>query len=421
MNESQEKNTVEVTQEQKQPVDKKNDITARILCIVGAMLIWFYAVSSQTIIEDTRFASIPVELMSVDSIEDEYGMTVISGYDYNVDVTLSGTRSELSRIDADDISAYVDLSQIEAAGTYSLDVRVSAPGGVSVKELSSNYVDVYVDKRSSKNVEIRVNPIYMIESDYSLGTPESDIETVTVTGPADVLAEITHAQVTVDVGKLTKTVTTSGSIVLYAGNTPVTNPYVKATQNDVTVIIPVYSEKEIDLAVEFKYGYFNEKNSEITIRPSKIRIKGDPTELEKINSLPILTIDEKSVSTATTTRTAVIELPENIENVEGVDSATVTIKQIGVSTRDINVKNITVKNPHGLEYALTRESVNVTLRGSSGSLSLINESNISLEADLSYYLKGSGRVSVPVKVALPSSLSSAVYEIGEYTLEFDIK
>jgi len=79
MNESQKNNTVEEKNNQNKPVNKKNDTGARILCLVGAMLIWFYAVSSQTIIEDTRFASIPVKLMSVDTLEEEYGMTVISG------------------------------------------------------------------------------------------------------------------------------------------------------------------------------------------------------------------------------------------------------------------------------------------------------------------------------------------------------
>jgi len=80
-----------------------------------------------------------------------------------------------------------------------------------------------------------------------------------------------------------------------------------------------------------------------------------------------------------------------------------------------------VKNPEGLNYSIARDSVNVMLRGGSGSLALVSESNISLEADLSYYAKASGRVSVPVKIILPNSLSSSVYEIGEYTLEFDIK
>ena len=421
MNETRENMTARTEDNKQKPNSRKNDITARILCILGALLLWFYAVSSQTIIEDRRFVSIPVELLSADSLESEYGMTVISGYDYNVDVTLSGTRSELSKISAEDISAYVDLSQISSAGEYSLDVRTSAPGGISIKELSSNYVTVYVDKRSQKSVDIRVNPVYMIESDYSLGTPETNVETVTVTGPADVLDSITHAQVTVDVGKLTKSVTTSGTIVLYADSTPITNPYVKLSESDVTVRIPVYTEKEVDLSVEFKYGYFNENNALITIEPSKIRIKGDPTELEKISSVQIMTIDEKKLTGTTSTSTAVIELPDTVENVSRVDSATVTVAQINTFTRVINVSNISVKNPNGLDYELSEESVNITLRGSSGSLSLVTESNIGIEADLSYYSKDAGRVSVPLKVVLPTSLSSNVYELGEYTLEFDIK
>lgn len=421
MNETQENMTAHTNDNQQKSMSRKNDITARILCVFGAVLLWFYAVSSQTIIEDRRFVSIPVELIAADTLESEYGMTVISGYDYSVDVTLSGTRSELSKISAENISAYVDLSQISSAGEYSLDVRTSAPGGISVKELSSNYVTVYVDKRSQKSVDIRVNPVYMIESDYSLGTPETNVETVTVTGPADVLDSITHAQVTVDVGKLTKSVTTSGTIVLYADSTPITNPYVKVSESDVTVRIPVYTEKEVDLSVEFKYGYFNDNNTSITIEPSTIRIKGDPTELEKINSVEIMTIDEKKLTGTTSTSTAVIELPDTVENVSRIDSATVTVTQINTFTRVINVSNISVKNPNGLDYELSEESVNITLRGSSGSLSLVTKSNIGLEADLSYYSKGAGRVSVPIKVVLPSSLSSNVYELGEYTLEFDIK
>lgn len=421
MNESQQNNTVSANENTKQPISRKNDITARILCLIGALLIWFYAVSSQTIIEETRYASIPVELKNVDSLEDKHGMTVISGYDYSVDVTLSGTRSELGRIDAEDISAYVDLSALETSGNYSLDVRVSLPGGVSLKELSSNYVDVYVDKRASKNVEIKVNPEYMIESGYSLGTPQTSIETVTVTGPADVLADITHAQVNVNVGKITKTVTTTADIVLYASSTPVTNPYVKTTQSNVTVTIPVYAEKYVDLAIEFKHGYFNEKNTKITIEPSKIKIKGDPSLLESISSVYLMTVDEKAITSTTATQSARIELPDSVESADGVDFATVTIKQVGVSTRQINAENFVVRNPNGVEYEIISDSVNITLRGTPGSLALVHEENVSLEADLSYYSNSAGRINVPLKVILPQSLSAEVYEIGVYQAEINVK
>ncbi len=421
MNDYNENVTPETGKQSDKPIRRKSDITARIVCVVLALFIWFYAISSQTIIEERRFVSIPVELMGADTLEEQYGMTVISGYDYNVDVTLSGTRSELSRISAEDISAYVDLSQINAAGEYSLDVRTSAPGGIGLKEISANYVNVYVDKRTQKNVEIRVSPTYQIESDYSLGTPVTSISSVTVSGPADVLEGITHAQVSVNVGKLTKSVTTSGKIVLYAGSTLVTNPYVKVSETDVTVTIPVYTEKEVPFSVAFKYGYFNEKNSSISITPASLRIKGDPTELEKISSIELLTLDEKKLTGTTSMTTAAIELPDSVENVDRIDSAVVTVTQLNTSTRVINVDNVTVKNPEGLNYQMAEGGLNITLRGSSGSLSLVTESNISLEADLGYYKASAGRISVPVKVILPASLQSSVYELGEYTLEFDIK
>ena len=112
--------------------NRKKDLTAKIMCLIGAIILWFYVVSSQTIIDEKRFASIPVELISTDVIEDEYGMTVINGYNDTVDVTVSGVKNELNRLSAEDINAYVDLSQINAAGEYTLDVRTSVPGGISI-------------------------------------------------------------------------------------------------------------------------------------------------------------------------------------------------------------------------------------------------------------------------------------------------
>ena len=65
--------------------------------------------------------------------------------------------------------------------------------------------------------------------------------------------------------------------------------------------------------------------------------------------------------------------------------------------------------------------MNLTLRGSSGSLALVNEDNVTITADLSYYSKGTGKVTVPLTVSMPSGLSGSVYEIGEYSLEVEIK
>lgn len=417
MNETHEK-SVKVQEKD----NRKKDLTAKIMCVVGAVLLWFYVVSSQTIIDERRFASIPVEIMSTEIIENEYGMTVISGYNYTVDVTVSGVKNELNRLSAEDISAYVDLSKINAAGEYTLDVRTSVPGGVTIKELSSNYVNVYVDKRSSKPVEVRVNPIYSIESEYSIGTPSANLTNVTVTGPEDVLDNVAYAQATVDVGRLTGTVTATGSLVLIGKDGAViSNPYVKLHTTDVIVKIPVYTEKEIPLSVGFKHGFYNEKNSEIKIEPQSIVVRGEPAELARLGNIEVMTIDEKKMAGVTGSRVAVIELPDGIENVNRVESVTVTVTHINTLTRDIYVDNVEIKNPEGLDYSVKQDGINLTLRGSSGSLALISADNVTLTADLSYYSKGTGKVTVPVNVSIPAGLSGSVYELGEYSLEIEIK
>ncbi len=408
--------------ESKNEKEKNRDFAAKICCLVGAVLIWFYAVSAQTIIEDRKFVSIPVDIIGVDTLETESGMTVINGYDYTVDVTVSGTRSALNKIGADDIDAYVDVSQIAASGDHTLDVRTTVPGNVSQKELSTNYVNVYVDKRESRNVQIKINPLYSIESDLTLGTPAADFETITVSGPGNVLDMIEYAQVTLELGKLTKSITATGDIVLVGKDGGViTNPYVKLSRSEITVTVPVYAEKEVPLTVEFRYGYYDDSTARVTIVPQTILLRGDPTVLSGINDITVLTVDEKKMVGTTNTRTVMIELPDGVENRSKTESATVTVTHMNTSTREINVQGITVKNPNGLDYTLVDDSINVTLRGSSGSLAMVTPANIGAQVDLSFYSRGSGRVSVPVIISLPSTLSDSVYEIGDYTIDVEIK
>lgn len=185
--------------------------------------------------------------------------------------------------------------------------------------------------------------------------------------------------------------------------------------------MPVYAEKEVPLTVEFRYGYYDDSTARVTIVPQTILLRGDPTVLSGINDITVLTVDEKKMVGTTNTRTVMIELPDGVENRSKTESATVTVTHMNTSTREINVQGITVKNPNGLDYTLVDDSINVTLRGSSGSLAMVTPANIGAQVDLSFYSRGSGRVSVPVIISLPSTLSDSVYEIGDYTIDVEIK
>ena len=210
-----------------------------------------------------------------------------------------------------------------------------------------------------------------------------------------------------------------GSIEFDKSGAVITNPYVKLQTTEVSVYCPVYTYKEVPLTVSYKYNYYNASNVTITINPAAITIKGDPDELDRINSVSLTQLDEKKI-TGDLTQTATIVLPDGIDNVSGVSTATVSIVHKGTETRDLVVSNIVVTNPNNLNYSLDTASLTVKFRGAYSKLQMLSQSNIVANVDISYLTNSSGTVEVPVTFTIADALSASVYEIGEYKITVTI-
>ncbi len=399
---------------------KYENLIARILCVFAAVALWFYVVSADTTAKEKNFSGIPVKIRGIETVSSEQGLTVISGYGCTVDLTLAGPKTDIDRLAADDIDVYVDGSSITGAGEYTLEIIPSLPNGVSVVSQSVNYVSLYLDKSMTVTVPVKVNPVFTIESTYTLGTPEPSLETVNVTGPAEELEKLSHAAVSLDLGRVTKTLTASGTLTLVDQNGgTVSNPFVKLQNTEITVRFPVYTYKDIPLTVEYKYGYYNDSNVTVSIKPASIRIKGEPDALEDYDHLLVLQLDEKKI-TGDTSLSAKIVLPDDVTNVSGIETANVQVTHKNTETREIVVTNLSVLNPNGLNYKLESGSLNVKFRGARSLLSLLSSNNITATLDLGYLNKASGTVSVPVTVQVTSALEGSVYEIGAYKLDVTI-
>lgn len=400
---------------------RNEKLIAKILCVLAAIILWFYVVMTDTTTDEKVFSGISVDIRGRDRIEDTLGLTIISGYDLTVDVTVKGPRADINRLTVDDVKAYIDMKTVDGAGEYTLPIRTSLPNGITAGALSANYMTVYVDKRTTISVPIKIVTSQVIEADFTMGTPEPSIETVNVSGPEEVLRTIDHAEASFDLGRVSKTLISTGKLTLVDANgNEINDPYVRLQTSEVTVRFPVYIYRDFDLKVDTKYGYYDSTNSRITISPASIQVRGDPDVISSMDSVSLGQIDEKKI-TGDETKTMAIMLPDGVENLSGTTTATVTITQIGTTTKKLNVTDINVVNPNGLEYTLERNSLTVTFRGTKTMLDMLSSRNVSLTLDLGYLNKTSGTVSVPVTVNVQSTLSGKVYEIGDYSMNVTIK
>ena len=243
-----------------------------------------------------------------------------------------------------------------------------------------------------------------------------------MTGPKNVIDSIDYAIVDVDFSSLgiisetTSSVRTLG-LVDKDGNT-VSNPYLKLSRNEVKVTLPVYTEKEVPLSVSYMYGYFNEKNVEITITPETVRVKGDPAALSSLETLNVTQIDETAVTGDTTSVYTLADT--DYYSVLGDRNVTVSIKHVGTLVKTYSVDTISV-DAGSNTYELLTESVDVTLRGSAVALSNIEVRDISLKADISEYSKDySGVIKADLKVSIRSNYGDGVYEVGSYTAQIKV-
>ncbi len=397
-----------------------HDFVAKIVCLLLALILWVYVMEVENPDWEETVSDIPVELVNTDEIEIDHDLTIYGGYSEKVEITLRGRRNKLSEITADDIKATADVSEITEPGEYTLPISVIVPDDSELVGSSVENVTVLVDKRERKTVDII--PKYsglVIEDGYIQGDPVLSSPTVTVTGPSRYLSNIDHAEVLVpDLGKITSSVKAYGSVALIdSDGGTVSNPYVTLSISEISVDIPIYAHKTLPLVVEYRYGFFNDDNVEITLDRQTIDVRGDADVISKLDKLTVTTIDEKLYPDDTSFKVK-LTLPDGVEKLEDFDEVNITLHHRGTEKRSIVIPigEENVKNAGDTSYELLQSSLTITMRGDPGELYLVTAQNITAEIDLqSYSGAQSGRTRIPVRLRFNDT--KTVYEVGEYYID----
>lgn len=399
---------------------RAQDMVARILCALAAIMLWLYVMSIDSPDHERTFTGVLVNIENEVQLANNYNMSVISGYDNTVSVTVKGKKSDIDRYASSDISAFVDLLGVSGSGRHSLEVAAAAPAGLTVLEISPNTISVYTDQVASKTVPVDVNLHYTMESTYGLGIPETNIEQVQVSGPAGVLDTIAYARAELDLGQVTTSMTQRVPLKLVGeGGEEITNPYIRCDTTDVLVEVPVYMYKDIPVTVSFKYGYLNDQNAQVVVTPSTITVRGDPQVLADFNEYEAIVIDETKITGDYSQRTK-LTLPDGITNVDKIENVTIDVTHIGTETKSMSMlsSRINVEVPAGKGYEFLESVFSFTIRGPADVIGNFRTSHMAASIDLSSYEDVVGIVTVPVTITpLSTSYAGKVYAIGTYQIQ----
>lgn len=390
-----------------------------IFSILASVTIWLYVAYVENPDVSINIKGIKVEYINKDFMTDR--QLVIT--DINADtVTLRflGKRNTVSQLTNKNMSVNVDLSEVKTTGVFMLPYNVVYPidvnpASLTITSRSYDYITVTVDKLEKKDVPVRGTYDGSVASGYQAEPIEINPAAITVSGPQEVLDNISYAWVIVQRDNISKTYEDSLPFTLMDVNGhEVVSDQLTFSQNTIRVVIPVVMIKDVSLTVNLTPGAGADSTNAISvISPSSISVSGDAETLNNLNQIVLGTIDLSQFLNATTV-TLPIVLPNNTSNLTGLTEATVTVNITGLESVHLSADNIQVTNvTPGYTATIVTKSLDIILRGKTEDLSKVAPSNIRIVADLTELGATTGTYTVLAKVYVDGDIV-AVGPIGDY-------
>ena len=400
----------------------KNKITSFLLALAIAFGLWVYVITSVSPGSQETFYNIPVA-RDGETVLAERGLMITGVSSNTVNLTLSGTRKDLAKVNSGNITLKVDLSKIYGPGTHSLRYTPSYPGDVA----SNAFVE---ESRYPENivftVEERRTSIIPVEILWVGNTPEGflteketrvlDYSQVTVTGPASVVDQISKAVIQVDLTERRESISGSYRYTLCnAAGEPVDAELITTNVEEVRLDVKIRRFKDIAITYELvEGGGAKKQNVIVKLSEDTIRVSGSDAVLEALgDEIVVGVIDLGDIQD--TVLTYPINLPADVTNLSGVTSVEVSVKFVGVSTATIPVRNFNIINvPEGMQVDLNTKHLDIVVRGPASSMQKLDAEEIIVTVDFAGKEPGSME-SYPVTITFDPELKD-VGEVGTYQI-----
>ena len=304
-------------------------IFAKLMCLLAATMVWVYVMNLETTDYERVFTQLPVMVDGVAQLSAESDLSIISGFGNTVDVIVSGKKSEVQDLTAEDIRVSVDVSTLKEAGKFTVPVRIQLPDSFTAVNESLLSAEIYVDVDTTREVPVRITNLdYIVSSSYTMGEPVLSHETVTVTGPQQVLELIDCAALDFDLGNVTTSTTMVGTPHLVDGDgMRISNPYVRFETTEITVVIPVETTRSVKLVCSYAAPDLANLWM-VEIDPVAVTVVGDPMLLASLDEICMYDVKPDVKAGEYVIGGGAIELPEGVSLKESMDSITIRIHRI---------------------------------------------------------------------------------------------
>ena len=403
----------------------RNKIFLIILSFIISLTVWVsinmgdYGETSYVV------SNIPITINLPENAEKQ-GLKVFNNEELKGSVTVSGNRSIIGSLTADDIQIVPEQTDLlTSAGSYSLSLVAKKTGAslnYTVDSVSPSTVYIKLDRNRKITQKIEQNISYTIPNGY-YGTVLLSEDEVSISGPE---TEIKKIDKVVIKGKINKELSSSYKSeykvkLLDSFGEELTNTdTLSISPSTVTATVSVLQMKEVGVDLSSKNAPTGIDLTEYyTIEPDKISLAGESDDINNISRITTDTIDFSSLKNNDYNISKGLDIPNKCIDIISVNSVNVKLNLSSMKKKYLTIDNFRV---NGLDdnYSgeVTTASLKVTIYGTKESIDKINKDNIISYVDLSDIDISVGSKTMPIQLSLQNIDGCWIY--GSYSVVVDI-
>lgn len=388
----------------------RNNLLLKILAVLIAVVSWTYIMVQENPAREKIVTHVGVQIENVSLLQDKKFVLAdnINELLSDANISISVKQQEFLLVNSENVTALIDLSQVNQVGEVELKVSAVTTYG-SVVSVTPSKIKVTIEDYVSKTVPVRLIQTGKKNTNYYYSDPNIMPSSVTVSGARSKVESVSSAVANIDYTGIARSFNQSVNLTLQDSNS---NELLSSDFSEIPSVIlqfDVLPQKTVPInALSSMFGVNNLKTgyefANLALSPDTITIAGDQSKLDLISEVVTDSFDISGEWEDKTFTVMLKPIDGIIFTDPGIIEATAKIRQIQTSKTFNNIPVVFKNIPSGLSTPNIK--IKVTVSGGEIDIAKIKAADIIAYADLSNATAGINEAEVQFEPVDNISFSS---------------
>ena len=388
----------------------KSNVVNRIIALIAALVIWAYVIIVENPPQTKEIRDVPVTLTNMDILAGR-NLTVSSEASYSVSLTVSGKRSEITKLTAENFTATVDMRGWQR-GERQAPVAAEGPRAISIIEIRPAKININFEDLISVSKPIKIEYTDAFGEGVEPGFIKLAPDQIEVSWAKSQVDGVSYIQVLIDINSLQKKEKVfhiSPQPINYEGR-QIYAP-LKLSQSEVEVSVTLCKVKEIPIYVPLVGEPAAEYEIAGVKAPNRMKIRGTEDALASVSYLNADAINLSNVEVTSKIPISFKQFPPGVEFASDSENIAVEVNIKGISENEFtySANEVEIENIRdGFGAHINDSSVKIKVYGTSDVIRDLKKTDIIPYVDLADIDNEEETSHVEVKIRCDKSLRKTV-------------